>query len=264
MEIIYRVYEVANRDEDFYGYHNDIILNQEVLCCENREQFKNIIKDMYAPKKVNFRNSKSLKNDDIYVIIISENCFNTKKYITVDDYTCSCCGRHFKANEETVHKMDLSRLIDICSQKVQENEKELMAMRFCSTGCCNKKHNELLAEYKEYAKNNNLLSDEWINVNSFDHNSGYIYMITKKSTGEFYVGQTKYVPIFRWGQHLKTERFDLKNIQDYVFEVLEICKNTSETLLEREAYWINKKRNENPKLSLNIVIPNEKQPTLFD
>lgn len=33
---------------------------------------------------------------------------------------------------------------------------------------------------------------------------------------------------------------------------------------EREAYWINKKRNENPELSLNIMIPKEKQPNLFD
>lgn len=81
--------------------------------------------------------------------------------------------------------------------------------------------------------------------------AGYIYKITKKSTGEFYVGQTIYVPVFRWGQHLKTERFDIKNILDYQFEVIEIVPK-GENILEREKYWIQKMYLENPALSLNI------------
>ena len=81
--------------------------------------------------------------------------------------------------------------------------------------------------------------------------SGYIYKISKKSTGEFYIGQTKYVPIFRWGQHLKTERFDVKNILDYQFEVIEVVPK-SENILEREKHWIQALYMENPETSLNI------------
>ena len=82
--------------------------------------------------------------------------------------------------------------------------------------------------------------------------SGYIYKISKKSTGEFYIGQTMYAPVFRWGQHLKTERFPIKNITDYKFEVLEIVPKT-ENILEREKYYIQKFYKENPEKSLNIM-----------
>lgn len=29
------------------------------------------------------------------------------------------------------------------------------------------------------------------------------------------IGQTIYAPVFRWGQHLKTDRFNIKGITDY-------------------------------------------------
>ena len=82
--------------------------------------------------------------------------------------------------------------------------------------------------------------------------AGYIYLITKKTTGEFYVGQTIYAPVFRWAQHLKTERFNIKGILDYQFEVIEIVPK-GENILEREKYWIQKKYKENPAKSLNIM-----------
>lgn len=82
--------------------------------------------------------------------------------------------------------------------------------------------------------------------------SGYIYKISKKSTGEFYIGQTVYAPIFRWGQHLKTDRFPINNIIDYQFEVLEIVPKDV-NILEREKYYIQKYYKENPEKSLNIA-----------
>ena len=82
--------------------------------------------------------------------------------------------------------------------------------------------------------------------------SGYIYKITKKSTGEFYVGKTIYAPIWRWGQHLKTERFPIEKITDYKFEVLEIVPK-NENILVREKHYIQKFYKENPKKSLNIM-----------
>lgn len=82
--------------------------------------------------------------------------------------------------------------------------------------------------------------------------AGYIYKISKKSTGEFYIGQTMYAPVFRWGQHLKTNRFPIKDITDYKFEVIEIVPRT-ENILEREKYYIQKYYRENPEKSLNIA-----------
>ena len=51
---------------------------------------------------------------------------------------------------------------------------------------------------------------------------------------------------------MKTERFPIKNITDYKFEVIEIVPKT-ENILEREKYYIQKFYKENPEKSLNIM-----------
>ena len=54
-----------------------------------------------------------------------------------------------------------------------------------------------LTEMENYAKENNWLSESWVSRNDDykDGCYGYIYLISKKSTGEFYVGQTNAVPM---------------------------------------------------------------------
>lgn len=263
MEIIYRVYEIVEYVETSWDGEkrenkDKIILDQTICCCNSREHFKDIMREMYAPKKVHFANSKNLKHNDIYINIISENCNNTEQYFVVSDYQCSCCGKEFKSNNRLLLKFrDNWRLNSACKEKYLENISEIESMVFCSNFCRGKKTNELVAEYVEYAKKNDLMQDNFISRETFNkYSSGYIYIITKKSTNEFYVGQTNSAPIFRWGQHLLTDRFKLENIVDYKFEVLEVVKSLDE-LNQREAYWINKKRNENPELCLNIIIPKE-------
>lgn len=77
-----------------------------------------------------------------------------------------------------------------------------------------------------------LIDESFITKNSFSHNdiSGYIYKITKKTTG----------------------RFNIKGITDYQFEVIEIVPITA-NILEREKYFIQKYYKENPEKSLNIM-----------
>ena len=270
MEIIYRVYEIVEYEEKNWKdetiiIKDKIMLDQTICCCNSRKHFKEIMQEMYSPKKVHFANSRKLNDSDIYINIISENCYNTEQYFIVNDYECACCKKSFKSNEKLVHKfLNNWNLKMACKELYLEQEKELESMVFCTNSCRNKKTSDLLNEYKEYATQNDLLQDNFISKETFSKNAdGYIYMITKKSTNEFYVGQSKYVPIFRWGQHLLTDRFKLENIEDYKFEVLEKVSDIK-LINEREAYWINKKRNENPELSLNIMIPKEKQPNLFD
>ena len=93
----------------------------------------------------------------------------------------------------------------------------------------------------------------WISQDMFSNNdiAGYIYKITKKSTGEFYVGQTCHIPIFRWGQHLKTYRFPEDKINDYIFEVLEIVPK-GKNILEVEKEYIQECYKKDPDKSLNI------------
>lgn len=269
MEIIYRVYEIVEDDNSYFFGNGDKgkntkCLDQTICICESRKHFKEIMTDMYAPKKVHFANRNNLDVGEIYICIISEKCYDTEKYFVVNDYKCNCCGKDFKNNEKLLVKMrDNYRFSSCCNVLYNKEEKEINNMVFCSIHCMKIKQNEIIERYKKFNEENDLMPDSFVSKENFyGYNRGYIYMITKKSTNEFYVGQTKYAPIFRWGQHLLTERFKIDNIVDYKFEVLETFQR--DMLNEREAYWINKKRDENPSLSLNIVIPKMKTPDLFD
>ena len=54
MEIIYRVYEIIDTTEtDWRGnsIKDKIMLDQTICCCNSREHFKEIMRDMYQPKK---------------------------------------------------------------------------------------------------------------------------------------------------------------------------------------------------------------------
>ena len=262
MEIIYRIYEKVEKQENCWGYIDDKeIISQEVCLANSREEFKQMITELYHPTPVYFANSKKRKVGDLICIIISDNAYDAEKYLLVKEYECENCKKTFKSTQKNIinfSEWDLRVFKDMCEEKYLEIENELIKMDFCCKHCFYTIKNKIEKELKEYASKNNLISNRWITKDTFSSISdGFIYMISKKSTGEFYVGQSRYVPIFRWGQHLLTERFHIDNIEDYIFEVLEVCKK--EELNYKESYWINKKRDENPQLSLNIMIPKYKE-----
>lgn len=254
LEVIYRIYEVADEktaaenaeiNRDMGLFPNSKLHNTELLMdckvCDSRDHFKDIIRNEYGDS-VAFRYSKKLKPGDVYCIIIGEHCYNTERYFNKVTMTCDCCG----ATIETYY----GKAIYFSDYEIKQNFyniQEYAEKRFCSYKC------KQVYEKRERQK---IKPDEeqefYIQKDMFTENiSGYIYKITKKTTGEFYVGQTIYAPVFRWGQHLKTDRFPIKNIEDYIFEVIEIVPK-SENILEREKYYIQKLYRENPEKSLNI------------
>lgn len=259
LEILYRIYRTLSEDERkeklsnensfsmFSSYSN---LNNEELCmdcflCENREDFKEYIKSIYG-KDVKFANSKKYPPNTIYCIIIGEHCYNAQRYFNRIEYECDFC--HCKVsgyidNKVTIDNYELRD--ELANQYDKYKDK-----KFCSWKC----KDAYIEIEKSKICDEDIAFNQFITRDMFTNNNlaGYIYKITKKSTGEFYIGQTVYVPIFRWGQHLKTERFDIKNILDYKFEVIELVKK-NENILEREKYWIQKYYKENPSLSLNIM-----------
>ena len=184
-----------------------------------------------------------LKPGDLYCIIIGEHCYDTERYFNKITFTCDCCG--------TTVTTYIKRPIcfeDWTIRNILYGIEEYKDKRFCSDKCKQlyldrERHKLCPDEDREFFVSRDMFTEK--------NTAGYIYKISKKSTGEFYVGQTIYVPIFRWGQHLKTERFDIKGILDYQFEVIEIVPK-GENILEREKYWIQKLYLENPTLSLNI------------
>lgn len=256
LEVVFRIYEVADEEtaarnfalNNGFGLFNSTSkscnteLLMDCIICDSRDHFKEIIRDMYG-QNIRFSYSKKLKPGDLYCVIIGEHCYNTERYFNKVTFTCDCCG----ATVETYY----GKPIYYSDWEIRQhffNIQEYAQKRFCS-GKCKQIYEARIRE--------SLKPDDdqefYIQKDMFTENvAGYIYKITKKSTGEFYVGQTVYAPIFRWGQHLKTDRFPIKNITDYKFEVLEIVPK-GENILEREKYYIQKYYMEDPERSLNIM-----------
>ena len=250
LEVIYRIYEVADKEKqlekcDIFGIPSNIELTMDCKICESREHFKELIKEEYG-NDIAFRNTKKLKVGDLYCIIIAEHCYNTERYFNRIEYVCACCGCKVVGYIDKSERMDNW---DIRNDLFNQLDK-YTGLRFCSYKC--KDH--FIKRERQKCLADGMVDESFITREDFvrDDIEGYIYKISKKSTGEFYIGQTKYLPIFRWGQHLKTDRFDVKGILDYQFEVIEIVPIT-ENILEREKYYIQKYYKENPQKSLNIM-----------
>ena len=255
LEILYRIYEVADEETknknlqsgiDFglcsTSKSENIELLMDCLICDSREQFKDIIRGEYGDG-IAFRYSRKLKPGDVYCIIIGEHCYNTENYFNKIKFKCDHCG----AEVETYYKNPIGfSPYEVRSELygIEDYSKK----RFCSNKC---KFGFLEHERRTLRPADD--TEFYVTRDMFTEDiSGYIYKITKKSTGEFYVGQTQYAPVFRWGQHLKTERFPIAGILDYKFEVLEIVPK-GENILEREKHYIQLLYRENPEKSLNIA-----------
>ena len=259
LEILYRIYQIPSEEQRKLNKESNLNwgiysstskqenteLLTDCLICADREEFKSIMRDEYG-KNVSFRYSKNLKEGDVYCIIIGEKCYDTEKYFNKVTYKCDYCGA-----EITTYIKKHIFIDDWTIKQHLNNDQEYSKKRFCSSLCKEKYIESEIDKFK--SADEDYVNGLWISRNDFINNdlAGYIYKITKKSTGEFYVGQTVYLPIFRWGQHLKTERFPVNNILDYNFEVIELVPK-NENLLEREKYWIQKCFKECPEKSLNI------------
>lgn len=258
LEILYRIYEVPSEEEkernreldNSFGFYsstskaenNELLM--DCMLCETRDEFKSVIKSMYGAN-IAFRYSKKLKEGDIYCIIIGEHAYSSERYFGKVEYECSCC--HNKVTTSLGYDV---RFGNYEVSNYLYGGEEYKQMRFCSNRCMGAK----LEELKQTIKPNDNDLNFWVDKTMFDRSGiiGYIYKITKKSTNEVYIGQTKYVPIFRWGQHLKTDRFDIKNILDYQFEVIREIKS-GENILEIEKEYIKDCVEEYQTSCLNIV-----------
>lgn len=258
LEVIYRIYEVLDKNAtpdytglQYYGCSNkEIVMDCKIV--DNREQFKSIIKEEYG-NDIKFRNSKNLKPGDLYCIIIGEHCYNTENYFVKITSKCSYCGCKLEGYFKPIRfdNYELDRQLYGIDKELYDKE------MFCSHTCKNNRLNylkEKLSKDTDRLEN----ADIWVDKSLFSESQssnkiiGYIYKITKRSTGEFYIGETTYVPIFRWGQHLITERFPLSNIEDYIFEVIDtVYEGTN--IFDVESKYIKEYYNKYPDLSLNIA-----------
>lgn len=257
MYIIYRVYKKGE------NYYNNEIIAQDVIEVKEKDDFKNAIKLIYGDD-IKFKNTKNVKEGDLFISIISYDCNNPEDYLNTMKCTCDYYKKEFITRQikmKKFHSYELDRLFKLNPELFEKYKFELESNIFCSSNCLTYsycKYEKLF--YDDYVEKNGFINT-WVNRESSFKDSGYIYMITKKSTQEFYVGKTNALPMFRWVQHLKTDRFSEENIVDYKFEILEVCR---EKMTERETFWINKKYLENKEKCLNKIIPHEEKITIKD
>lgn len=256
LEILYRIYEVAdeetrskNRESAIeFGLfsstskRDNIEILMDVMICDSREQFKGIIREMYG-EDTPFRYSSKLAPGQLYCIIIGEHCYNSEKYFNKISFTCDHCGANVTTYLDRYPRFDNYEI-----RHSLFNIQEYANKKFCSSRCKEQFKQKVIRELKPGDSDEFFVSRDMFTQSV----SGYIYKITKKSTGEFYIGQTQYAPMFRWAEHMKTERFPIQNIEDYIFEVIEIV-GLGENILEREKLWIQAYYKEDPERSLNIA-----------
>lgn len=248
----YRIYEVTNDIDNMnYSFYGDREINRKLvdngyIIAENKDEFKEILKDTYP--NIHFGRKKNVDLGYQYVSVIYHSKYELYKSQMIS-YKCDNCGKQI-----TTDYFNLNSCLINCALWIGIGKKTDEKYNFCCEECKNIYEQKLKDE--ETSKNGDMYVDEYVDRNSFnEYSDGYIYKITKKSTGEFYIGQTRYVPMYRWMQHLRTERFNIKNISDYIFEVIETCH--VDMLNERESHYINMYK-DNP-LSLNIMIPKDKK-----
>lgn len=119
---------------------------------------------------------------------------------------------------------------------------------FCSYGC----------RAETSSKINPYYEGEFQTREGYESNGGvygYIYHIYNRKNNMHYIGQTVYMPFFRWQEHVKS---GLKgNITDLVFETItEVRVKSQEYLNNIEAWWIRKYIDEYGRNHvMNITVP---------
>lgn len=207
------------------------LLDEYYLCGDNlsRDEAK---KQVTARSGVT-RFAKPRKGDGIYAIIMDSNKSYYEWFTLEIDTKCFCCYKDIRGKARDFPCM------------VGDNGEKYY---FCSYNCRREITNKLnpyvegeFQEREDYTRNGGVY--------------GYIYHIYNRKTNMHYIGQTVYMPFFRWQEHAKS---GLKgDITDLVFETIaEVRIKSQDYLNSVEAWWIRKFIHEYGKDNvMNIVVP---------
>lgn len=223
-------------------YTNDI---------EDKNEVKEYVKNKYCgntSQKIMF--AKPRKKDGLYAIIMESDKFFYDRYYLKLNTNCFYCHKHIEGKVTEFPRMDISE--GYIHEDLEDLDKTAY---FCSYDCKNKLVKSLRYEgefqEKEAGSNGDIF--------------GYIYLIYNRIENKYYIGQTRYMPFFRWQEHIKNG--GKGDITDMSFSVItEVYRNrkisesdNQKELNNIEAWWIKKYIEEgydvfniaNPKLTLD-------------
>lgn len=240
-----RVYEY-NYERDMFD--KGIMLDEYYLKdIENKEIVKEDVRKKYSgstASKILF--AKPKKKDGIYAIVMESNKFYYDRFYLEIDTNCFYCHKQIKGKASEFPKMNLSN--DYFSDLDLEDPKS--TAYFCSYDC--KHHLDTNLRYEGEFQEKEAGSDGAV--------FGYIYLMYNRIENKYYVGQTRYMPFFRWQEHIKSG--GKGSITDITFSVItEVKRNrrlddsaNQENLNNVEAWWIAKYKEEGHEV-FNISSP---------
>lgn len=220
-----------NTDIDVWEARRGTLLDEYYLRGEKmtRDEAKEIVKDRSGVSRF----AKPRKAGGVYALIMdSTEFFYNRFMIDVNTFCFNC------------HKPIKGKMKDLPSLTADNGVK----YHFCSYACRRSVQNKInpysegeFQEREDYERNGGVY--------------GYIYHIYNRITNMHYIGQTVYMPFFRWQEHVKS---GLKgNITDLTFETItEVRVKSQEYLNNIEAWWIQKYIHDYGRENvMNITVP---------
>lgn len=241
-----------------YNYERDlhdkgILLDEFYLKGETltREEAKQQVKERYSRKtsrEILF--AKPKKRDGIYAIVMESSKFYWDRFYLEIDTFCFKCHKPIKGMMRYFPNTEIGYERD-----EDGNYKNLVY--FCSYACKSDYYNSLRFEGEFQEKEAGQNGDVF----------GYIYHIYNRVENIHYIGQTRYMPFFRWQEHVKAG--EKGRIEDLVFDTItEVRRNKNQSeeqnqqyLNSIEAWWIAKFKAEghevfnisNPKITVEYL-----------
>lgn len=242
-----------------YDYERDLF-DKGVLLDEfylkgliSREDAKKEVREKYnGETKNNIKFAKPKKKaSGVYAILMDSNRFYYDRLYATIDTICFWCHKPVigKASEFPKSYIGNSKY-GVWEENDGMTDLEKTAY-FCSYDCKKIYHSNIYNSEGEFQE-----KEAGENGDIF----GYIYLIYNRTENTFYVGQTRFMPFFRWQEHVKDGKKG--DIKDLSFSVLtEVRKNRRQNdeqnqlyLNSIEAWWIAKYQEEGHKV-FNISNP---------
>lgn len=247
-----RVYDY-NHERDHYekGTMLDELYLKELA--GGREEAKHAVRDKYCSgtsSKLSFAKPKK-ESDGIYAIVMESTKFYYDRFYATINTHCFWC---LKAIEGKASEFPRERMSEGSQYSDHDNvySGDGKTVFFCTYDC--KSH---------FNHSQNPIGEgEWQSKEAGHDGDifGYVYLMYNRAENIHYIGQTRFMPFFRWQEHIKDG--SKGDISDLTFSVLaQIGRNKQQSDAENqiylnniEAWWIAKYQHEQHKV-FNITKP---------
>lgn len=243
-------YWVRLYDYDFERdqYDKGILLDEFYFKdIENRDIAKEKVRNKYigeTSKQIQF--AKPRKKNGLYAVLMDSNKFFFDRFYLEIHTHCFYCHKEIKGKASEFPKTNISES-NYIDYDLEDAENTAY---FCSYNCksdfSNSMRYEGVFQEKEAGEHGLVF--------------GYIYLMYNRNEDKYYIGQTKFLPFFRWQEHIKSG--GKGEITDISFSVLTEVRRKSnigdegnqEYLNNIEAWWIAKFKEEGKEV-FNIANP---------